>query len=1099
MLSLSGTDAGSFSLVGNTLHFNGGANFEVKTSYSVTVKVDDASVGGTPDASQSFTLTISDVNEAPTVANAIPDQTADSGVAFSFQFSAAAFSDVDAGDSLTYTAKKADGSPLPTWLNFNGGARTFAGTPAEADVTNFDFFVIATDSGTTPLSVSDTVHLTVRDKTAPIVSLSVPAKTNDNTPSITVSATDGASGIAGQTVTIDVDLDHSNTFGDAVGELGYTTGTMSAGAPFTTTFDLAPSLSDGTYGVRARIDDAAGNSGTSGTQTLVIDTIAPTATITTLQTSPTKVTSISYKVTFNEAVSNITTDDFGLTLIPVTGGSVTANIASVSASSVSAGGNVTVVVNGIAGNGSLMLTLNPGSDITDGAGNVVSTASSSAIALDQTKPTADIVNVTPDPRSGPIDSITVKFSESVIGLDLGDFTLERTTISFSGSTTTTVSLATATLSGSGSTYSIGLLTGLTAVEGTYLLTLKSSETGIVDAAGNEQDTGATDDWLVLSTQIGPTTGGAPNKTLPIVDIGGVGGNSNDNIVIKIDPTNSNNLLIIVEGKTVIQPLTGISNLQIDAGNGDDTLTLDFSNGALPVNITFNGGVGGHDTLVINNGAAYGLVNTTYTGVNDGALSFTSGGVTRTVNFTGLEPITITGTPPEMIFNLPNGNDGDVMLKAVGSLLRLSGSTFELTDFDPTGVTSITINLGGGNDKLTVGDLGSYTGKLTINGGDGNDRINASASKIPVSLTGGAGNDLLTGSAFDDTLQGGNGKDTLQGGNGIDRGDEFITGAQIILTNSGIALLGKDTLTSIERFQITGDSRNNLIDASAFTLGPVALNGGDGNDTLIGTSGNDTLDGGNGFDTIRQSSAQNQAVSNNSASGAGDDSLTSIESASLTNSSSTGCLLDATQFVGSATLNGGSGNDTLKAGSNSSSLSGGAGNDAIVGGNGFDTLDGGAGNDTIDGGEGNDVIKGGEGNDLLKGNLGDDRLFGENGNDRIFGGNGQDLIDGGAGNDTMLGEAGHDSIYGGAGNDALRGGEGDDLLSGDAGNDTIIGDAGTDTIRSNGGSDKIIAGAGNDRIEASGAVISTGDGDDTVIGTSNTINEAYSFNFDLLLT
>ena len=488
--NLSGTDAGSFEIVGTELFLKSGTtlDFEAQASYSVTVNVDDTSVGSTSDASTRFTLTISDVNEAPTVANAIPDQTADSGVAFSFQFSAAAFSDVDAGDSLTYTAKKADGSPLPMWLNFNGGARTFAGTPAEADVTNFDFFVIATDSGTTPLSVSDTVHLTVRDKTAPIVSLSVPAKTNDNTPSITVSATDGASGIAGQTVTIDVDLDHSNTFGDAVGELGYTTGTMSAGAPFTTTFDLVPSLSDGTYGVRARIDDAAGNSGTSGTQTLLIDTIAPTATITTLQTSPTKVTSINYKVTFNEAVSNIAIDDFGLTLIPVTGGSVTANIASVSASSVSAGGNVTVVVNGIVGNGSLVLTLNPGSDITDGAGNVVSTASSSAIALDQTKPTADIVNVTPDPRSGPIGSITVKFSESVTGLDLGDFTLERTTISFSGSTTTTVSLATATLSGSGSTYSIGLLTGLTAVEGTYLLTLKSSGTGIVDAAGNEQDT-----------------------------------------------------------------------------------------------------------------------------------------------------------------------------------------------------------------------------------------------------------------------------------------------------------------------------------------------------------------------------------------------------------------------------------------------------------------------------------------------------------------------------------------------------------------------------------------------------------------------------------
>ena len=55
------------------------------------------------------------------------------------------------------------------------------------------------------------------------------------------------------------------------------------------------------------------------------------------------------------------------------------------------------------------------------------------------------------------------------------------------------------------------------------------------------------------------------------------------------------------------------------------------------------------------------------------------------------------------------------------------------------------------------------------------------------------------------------------------------------------------------------------------------------------------------------------------------------------------------------------------------------------------------------------------------------------------------------------------------------------------------------LRSNGGSDKIIAGTGADRIEASNAVINTGDGDDTVIGSGNTINEAFSFNFDALLT
>jgi VCBS repeat-containing protein len=66
VLSLSGTDALSFTILGGALYFNGGANFEAKTSYDVTVDVNDGTVGGNPDASQSFHLNITNVNEAPT-------------------------------------------------------------------------------------------------------------------------------------------------------------------------------------------------------------------------------------------------------------------------------------------------------------------------------------------------------------------------------------------------------------------------------------------------------------------------------------------------------------------------------------------------------------------------------------------------------------------------------------------------------------------------------------------------------------------------------------------------------------------------------------------------------------------------------------------------------------------------------------------------------------------------------------------------------------------------------------------------------------------------------------------------------------------------
>ena len=66
-LNLSGADAAFFELRGGSLYFIGASpDFEAKSSYSVTVAADDPAVGGPVDASASFTLSIIDVNEAPT-------------------------------------------------------------------------------------------------------------------------------------------------------------------------------------------------------------------------------------------------------------------------------------------------------------------------------------------------------------------------------------------------------------------------------------------------------------------------------------------------------------------------------------------------------------------------------------------------------------------------------------------------------------------------------------------------------------------------------------------------------------------------------------------------------------------------------------------------------------------------------------------------------------------------------------------------------------------------------------------------------------------------------------------------------------------------
>ena len=96
-------------------------------------------------------------NNAPTVANEIPDQTATVGTAFSYAFPADTFDDAD-GDALTYTATKNDDTALPSWLTFTAGTRAFSGTPQLVDVETVSVKVTASD-GTD--SVSDTFEITV--------------------------------------------------------------------------------------------------------------------------------------------------------------------------------------------------------------------------------------------------------------------------------------------------------------------------------------------------------------------------------------------------------------------------------------------------------------------------------------------------------------------------------------------------------------------------------------------------------------------------------------------------------------------------------------------------------------------------------------------------------------------------------------------------------------------------------------------------------------------------------------------------------------------------------------------------------------------------
>ncbi|MFN6486104.1 MULTISPECIES: calcium-binding protein [unclassified Nostoc] len=450
-----------------------------------------------------------------------------------------------------------------------------------------------------------------------------------------------------------------------------------------------------------------------------------------------------------------------------------------------------------------------------------------------------------------------------------------------------------------------------------------------------------------------------------------------------------------------------------------------------------------------------------------------------------------------------------------------------------GVGNDTLNGGNGLDRVQESNNGNFTlsnatlsgngidslisiESAFLTGGGGNNLIDASAFTLGgVILNGGAGNDTLLGGTRNDTLTGGAGNDILNGGNGLDRVQESAN-ADFALLNTTLFGNGIDSLISIESAFLTGGVGNNLIDASAFTLGNVTLSGGDGNDTLLGGTrndtltgglGNDILNGGLGSDRVEESGNVNFTLSNTALIGNGTDSLVGIESVFLTGGVGNNSLNASAFTLGSVTLNGGAGNDTLLGGTRNDFLTGGLGNDLLLGGDGFDrVIEEGNINFTLSGstltGNGTDILSsiervdltGGAGNNRIDASgftIADVRVRGLDGNDTIIGGsqaddldggNGNDSLDGGGGDDFIVDFGGNNTLRGGAGNDQLQTGSDNNLLDGGDGNDGLFAGSGNDTLLGGLGNDRLSAGSGNDSLIG-------GDGNDTLLGQlgSDTLN------------
>lgn len=109
--------------------------------------------------SDTFDITVGTANDAPTLKHALPDRSATQGEVFNFEFAGNTFADIDAGDTLIYSATLANGNVLPSWLHFDASTRTFSGTPSNGDIGTISVKVTATDSSNA--SASDTFDVTV--------------------------------------------------------------------------------------------------------------------------------------------------------------------------------------------------------------------------------------------------------------------------------------------------------------------------------------------------------------------------------------------------------------------------------------------------------------------------------------------------------------------------------------------------------------------------------------------------------------------------------------------------------------------------------------------------------------------------------------------------------------------------------------------------------------------------------------------------------------------------------------------------------------------------------------------------------------------------
>jgi Ca2+-binding RTX toxin-like protein len=494
----------------------------------------------------------------------------------------------------------------------------------------------------------------------------------------------------------------------------------------------------------------------------------------------------------------------------------------------------------------------------------------------------------------------------------------------------------------------------------------------------------------------------------------LGDAANNTITISRDPAGT----ILVNGGAVkilgrTPTVANTATISVFGLGGNDTISLDETNGALPRALLFGGD--GNDTLIGGSGndQLFGQAgNDVLLGKGGNDLLFGGAG----------DDILTGGAGNDQVFGQA-GNDLMIWNPGDGTDLNEGGA----------GIDTVQVNGGNASETFTVApngtrvrfdrtdpapfsiDIGT-TENLQVNMNGGDDSFTASnglANLIQISVDGGAGNDTIIGGDGNDRLSGGDGNDLVIGGRGSDTvllgsGDDTFVwnpgdGSDVVEGQGGHDTLQFNGANVNEQFNITANGSRARLTRDVGNV-VMDLNGIE-QINLVALGGADTVNVGDltGTDVTQVNVDLASPAGSGTGDGQADTVIVNGTNAADTitvlgqgTSASVAGLQAAVNIIGSEgandslVINALGGDDSVNAG-------------ALQAGVIKLTVDGGAGNDILLGSQGNDILIGGDGNDFIQGNQGSDVAFLGAGDDTFQWnpGDGSDTVEGQDGKDTLL--------------------------------------------------------------------------------------------------